>query len=205
MPQISKQTTGTDTMSASSSFKPTILEDLSSHIAAISEGRMLVAPTESKVQAFRQAVRNGSLIAAVEAFSYVYDDDDMAAKTLLEAAIDIVDISNVDLVNFVCVCVPEHLSPLITVLVIRDLCNTEPKNARDYVDRYFLPGTVNDIIEGSEGKFPPYYTKLEYCSNKYWSYPLHIRDKGPKDSYAIHQTDKETVEDIKLASLLSND
>lgn len=199
MPQISGMTSA-----QKASFNSSYAE-YNSHIRAMKTRQTSAAATVKVdgVKEFRKALEEGDHEAAVKAFAHVYPDIDKSTKTLLEASIDYVNVVNVDLVNLIFARIPEYLTPLNTVLFIRELCSTFPKNPSNYQALEQGDLTIEQMIAKAGNRCNQDYVNLHYCDQRYHTYPLYLLINAPdKSGKSMHYVESETQEDIKLSDLL---
>lgn len=203
MPQISKKPVADPAI-----FSQVTLRDYSDQIKIMKGFLSDPAKTTSMaVDGFRRAIRSSKKKMAVNEFSRFYHNKELCVKVLLEIAIDVVPVSNLGLVNWVFWAMSEEAldSAIIPVLIIRELCKVDTKNAKGYVDMYNTDLSIQEMIEEAGDTCATFYTKLEACGKKYHTYPLYLRDNAKSGAGSlVHKIDPEDEADVELAGILES-
>lgn len=189
-------------------FKQTVVDDYTDQIASmkgfVSDPAKVLTLA---IVGFRRAVRASKLKMAIRELSRMYHNKAACVKLILEVAIDVVPVRNVGLVNWVFWATSEESidNPIILVLIVRELCNVDFKNIKDYAGTYNQGMSIQDMIDDAGDKCSDLYQKLELCSERYHTYPLYLKEYAqPKAGSLVHTIELESEAEVDLARMLES-
>jgi len=190
--------------SATSVFSPTVITDYKNIIAKMkknddaSDERLATEVTQ-----FVKAVVNGNVAKASALIVPIYRDKPLLVKTLLETAMDHIAVEKVLVINTVFKLAEEEMNPVKTIIAVRLLCQGRKTNT-PYNTTYHATGSISDMILDARDKCNEYYWKLQYCDEKYWTYPIYLSAYAKENTGTHFAAVEKSAVDEKRAEILKD-